>query len=201
MSVFLKQKRLFISREFELTDKSLKVFTSKPFSHTESEFSLEELTVRYFKVKYPNVVLTLISTALFLCIVITICSRFLDPNGSKLADVLFYVVPFTITVFLVYATYENNINIVLQNGKSIAFYADLPTQIELEDFLTAIDKTRKTYLLNLYAKATPYLSDEQISNNLNWLWDKDIIDDIELDDLRLKLLPKPKDGSSIGFKA
>lgn len=201
MSIFLKQKKLFRSKEFELTGKSLKIKTSKPFDHIENEIGLEQITDKFVKIKNPNVVFILITLGTFACIVITMISHFFDTKGSDWFTIMFYVTLFILSIFLSFVTYENNLNITLKNGLVIGFFNNLPSTDEMENFLSHLKEKRKALLLESYAKSSEYLSQEQISNNLYWLWHNYIIDDAELHDLRLKLLPKPGKSSSMGFKS
>ncbi|HTD98915.1 MAG TPA: hypothetical protein VK668_06490 [Mucilaginibacter sp.] len=195
----MKQKKLFRSKEFELTENSLRVKTSKPFDHIEIEYNLEKITAKFFKEKHPNVVFSLVALGMLLGVIVTVCSHFFDEKGSAWYDILFYFVLFLISLFFSWLNYESNYNMVLQDGTTIAFYIDLPTDSEFSNFLCLTNKKQKDYLLKTYAKSDGYLTNEQISNNLNWLWDRNIIDAYELSDLRLKLLPLPKTNLSVGF--
>ncbi len=68
------------------------------------------------------------------------------------------------------------------------------------EFINNLFAEQKKYLINRYAKHDPYLSVDQVNTNLKWLWDRKIIDDQELNDLRSKLLPKPNTNDTVGFK-
>src|SRR5882724_12698944 len=147
MSIFLKQKKILRSKEFELTAKSLKIKTSKPFDHIENEIGLEQITDKVIKIKNPNVVFILANLGTFACIVITMISHFFDTKGSDWFTILFYVTLFTLSICLSFVTYENNLNITLKNGLTISFFNNLPSKGEMENFLWHLKEKRKALLL------------------------------------------------------
>ncbi|MBS1532868.1 MAG: hypothetical protein JSU01_21370 [Bacteroidetes bacterium] len=184
-----------------MTEQSIKIKNIKPFDHDEKEFGLEGITDKYYINKHPNQVLLIINAGLFVGILVTIFSHYFDKNGSSWLDIASYTLPFSFSIFLSYIFYESNFNLLTDNGKVISFYTARPTKAELETFLSELRKHQKDYLLKTYAKSDGYLTNEQISNNLQWLWHRKIIDDIELNELRLSLLPPPANTgySKVGF--
>jgi hypothetical protein len=200
MNAILKQKKIFIRRQFELTDKSLKIKITKPFNDVlENEISLEEISRTIIRRKFPNIVPFLIAVAMLVGVIITIISHFFDRNGSNIFDIGFYVVAFTISLFINYFAYQNNISIILNHGGLIVFDYAKANQIEADEFLILLRDRQKQFLLNKYASLNSGLSNEQLNSNLYLLWERNIIDDIELDKLRKELIPLTASPSPIGF--
>jgi hypothetical protein len=200
MGSILKQRNFFVTKTYELTDRSLKLRISTFFSLIEEEIAFEEITHRILRKKLPNFFTAIPAVIFFICTVLTLYSHFFEINGSGIDDVAVYAVLLLIFSGLTVFTYENEIKIMLANGKYISFYPKSPTEKEVNSFLETMKVDQKTYLLRSYAKSDSYLSPEQLANNIKWLWDRKIIDNNELDDLRNKLLPKPNGGgSSVGF--
>ena len=200
MSAILKQRYFLLKKEFELNDRSLKIKISTPLSFVEDEINFEDVILKITRKKVPNFIFLGLSMCLFIAIIITVCSHFFEKNGSGIDDILVYVVLFIIFSLLLVFTYENEIKILLFNGKYLSFYPNSPTKEEVLNFIEKLKTTHKECLLNRYAKADPYLSPEQLSNNLKWLWERKVIDDTELHELKSQLLPKSGGGSSVGFK-
>lgn len=200
MGSILKQRNFFVTKTYELTDRSLKIRLSTFFSLIEEEISFEEITHRIVRKKLPNFLVAIPAVILLICTIITLYSHFFDVKGSGIDDIAVYSVLLLIFSGLTVFTYENEIKIMLANGKYLSFYPKSPNEKEVNDFLAKMKVDQKAYLLRSYAKSDPYLSTEQLANNIKWLWDRKIIDNDELDDLRNKLLPKPNGGgSSVGF--
>ena len=201
MGATLKQRNFFVTKIFEITGHSLKVGIKRPLSFIEDEFKFEELTNKLVR-KQSFSLYALIPTLLFAFgTLITIYSHFFDrKDPSSADDILFYLIPSIIFAAIAILSRENAIKLILADRRAISFYAKSPDKDKVTAFLYLLLAEQKRYLLNRYAKADPYLSTEQLVNNLNWLRDRNTITDEELQELRLKILPRPSSGSSVGFK-
>jgi hypothetical protein len=166
----------------------------------EDEFNFEELTSKMIRKKSPNLLFLLPGLFCILGFAITLYSHFYEKDGSSLLDIGFYVLMGIILLSLSVFTFNNAINLILFDKRYIAFYAKSPDKKSVDDFLQQILVEQKKYLLNRYAKVDHYLSPDQHANNLQWLWDRKIINDAELNELRIKVLPKPNNNESVGFK-
>jgi hypothetical protein len=199
MNTILRQRRFFLTKTFEITDKSLKVKVSTPISSVEEEIDFENISTKYTRKKLPKIVFLIFSFLLLIAVIITVFSHFIEKNGSTISDIMVYVVLFIIFTSLLFLTYENEISVLLYIGKSLKFYIDSPSVEETENFIEHLKKNQKAYLLRRYGEYSSYLTEEQMSNNLKWLWERKIIDDLELKDLREKILEKPP-GQHVGFR-
>jgi hypothetical protein len=201
MNTILKQRNFLTKKEFELTDKSLKVSISKPFSFLEDEFTFEQINYKLRREKKPKVSSLIISIILSVFLIVALVSHFSEKNGSGINDIYFYLILLLISTFITYATFKNVINLALFDNRYLSFFANSPNRKTVENFLDLIKIEQKKYLLSRYAKADPYLNTEQLSNNLKWLWDKKVINDIELNELRSQLIGNRYDENrSVGFK-
>jgi hypothetical protein len=200
MSAILKQRNIFVTQEFELADDSLKVRVSRPFSYADNEIKFENITSVITRLKAPNTILSIISIIMFAGIIITVISHFTDSKGSNVDDIIFYIILLSLFIFLLRLTYENKVNLIILNGQSLSFYANSPNKQAVNDYIQQIFIEQKKYLLKRYAQDDPYLSEEQLSANLKWLWERKIINDLELDDLRFTLLSKNSNQKIVGFR-
>jgi len=97
-----------------------------------------------------------------------------------------------------YFTFENEIKLPYSIGH-ISFYANSPNEVQVNSFLELLRQKQKEYLLKKYATPDPYLTDEQLANNLKWLRNVNVISETELEQLRNSLLQKYPT-VTLGFK-
>lgn len=199
MSTILKQRFYFVTKRFEITSNSLKMDIKNPLNYIEDEFAFEEISKKLTRRKSPNLFTVVPGLACLVATFITTYSHFYQKDGNSVADIMMYAVPGAVLLMISAFNFKNIINLMLHDKRTVPFYADSPTKTEVDDFLAQILAEQKKYMLARYAKADPYLSVEQSSNNLQWLRDRNIINDFELEELRIKILPKPGN-SSVGFK-
>jgi hypothetical protein len=138
MSTILKQRFFFVTKIFEITDRSLKVKISKPMNFVEDEFNFEELTSKMIRKKSPNLLFLLPGLFCILGFAITLYSHFYEKDGSSLLDIGFYVLMGIILLSLSVFTFNNAINLILFDKRYIAFYAKSPDKKSVDDFLKKI---------------------------------------------------------------
>lgn len=200
MNTILKQRNFFVTKEFEITEDALKVRTSQPFSYADAEIKFENITSVITRHREPNSFLSLFTILIFICAVCAIISHFFQAYGSEIEDIAVYLILLSVFVFLLSLTYKNNVNLILLSGGSLPFYARSPSSNTVNEFIQEIYAQQKVYLLNRYAQNDPFLTEDQLSTNLKWLWERKIINDAELDDLRYKLLSKNTPQKIVGFR-
>lgn len=198
--MILKQRNLLTTQIFEITDKSLKFQHKRPLHFFENEYSFEEVGTKVIYQKKPYLPGVIASFFSFLLALILFFSYLNDSRDTPLYSVLICIGIFILLLIITYLKQENLAKLFLTNGFPITFYGNSPSETDVSAFLKVFFAEQKRYLINRYAKADPYLSVEQVSNNLKWLWDRKIIEDEELSELRIKLLPKPAGNDAVGFK-
>lgn len=200
MPSILKQRHFIVSKIFEITDKSLIFKQKTPFSYIENEFTFEELGNKVFHQKKPYIPSLILAFVSFFVSILLFRFYIGNSKDTPLSAVLIALLVCTVFLVFSYLINENFINIYLFNGLPLSFYGYSRTKPQVLNFIDELFAEQKKYLVNRYAKYDPYLSVEQINTNLKWLWDRKIIDDKELNDLRSKLLPKPNTNDGVGFK-
>ena len=193
----LKQKFFFEVKDFEIEPTGLKSISKTPLTLTEIDFTFEEISKKVIHQKQPNMFIILACLVCGIGMLITLYSHFSDKGGSSIYDILFYAIPFTSLIITSILTFKNEVKLLTYNNKPVLFCGNANNIKEVNSFLKVIFSEQKKYYINKYARAKSHLTYEQISNNLIWLLEKDIINDIELDQLRIELLPKPN--SLVGF--
>ena len=200
----LVQRHFFVTKTFEITSNSLKVNTKKILNYIEDEFAFEDITKQVLRKRFPNLFTALPVLAFRFGLVVCILSHIFEEKGSSIYDIIFYLSLSIVFLGISIFNYENVLLITIVdkgfNKRTLSFFAHSRTEGDLSNFLKYLFSEQKTYLLNKYAKQDPYLTVDQLTSNLKWLRDRSIIDDEELDELRIKILPKPNENISIGFK-
>lgn len=200
MPSILKQRNFLATKIFEITDKSLRFQQKTPFSYIENEFTFEELDNKVVHHKKPYMPTIIAAILAFLITILFLCLYIGNDPDTSLSNVFVALLVCVLFLALSYLINENNIKIYLFNGLPLSFYGYSRSKPQVMEFINSLFAEQKKYLINRYAKYDPYLSVEQINTNLKWLWDRKIIDDDELNDLRSKLLPKQGNNESVGFR-
>jgi hypothetical protein len=195
----LRQKYFFNTRFFELTDSSLKCTISKPGSLVENEFTFEEIGTRTSRRKFVDMPVVIISMIL---VSIFIAMTYLRISGNTDIDIFVLLIFFVLAmafVMLTLSRYRNDLNLYLNDGRYIAFYATQPDDTTVNQFLDTIKIAQKAYLLNRYATNEAYITDEAKAQRLYWLRDVHIIDETEFESLKNELLKKEYIAPVVGF--
>ena len=193
----LKQKKIFEVKDFEIGPEGLKSIVKTPLTLSEADFTFENISKKIIHQKQPNTFIVLASAVCGIGMLITLYSNFLDKRISSIYDILFYAIPFALLIVASIFTFKNEVKLLIYNNEPVLFCGNANKIKELNSFLEIIFSEQKKYYINKYVKTKSHLTHQQISNNLIWLWEKDIINDIELDQLRIELLPAPN--SLVGF--
>ena len=200
MQRILNQRKIFLTKRFEITERSLKVTVQSKFTFTESEYFFENLSNNVIRKKTVNFILLGI---LALCIIgmgITVLSHFFEKDGSSVEDIFVYVTLGIIFLVLFLATRQSYINLFTIHGLSITMFPNIPNAEAVNTFLTDLFAEQKRCFLKKYLSTDMNLTDEQLLNNLQWLWSKNILSEAEFDELKDNLKSKPKSFGSMGFK-
>lgn len=186
MYTVLKQRNYFVTKKFEITDKSLKVKNANLLGSLEEEFNFEDISctiIRKNKLPWK----TAIPAAFFLLgIIITVTDRLLgDKNNSE--DILVYVVLFAIFGILTALNKQNTTSLIVYKIKALDFYTNSPSAPQVLAFLDLLKSTQKAYFMERYIHDL-YLPPENLSNNIDWLYNTNFIDQNEFKALRANLL-------------
>lgn len=195
----LNQRFFFTTKRFELTENSLKTKVSKPGSLIENEFKFEEIGRKISKRKSISLIALALCLFFISATFITIC---LHLSGDKSIDMYTILTMFALaicTTILALSKYKNDLNLFLNDGRYIALYAASPSETGVDAFMDELRATQKKYLLKRYADNDIYIPDERKIEQLYWLRNIDIIDDIECESLKNQILKKDNIPPVLGF--
>lgn len=198
MPAVLRQRRLFLTKRFEIKENALHVESSDLFNFAEWSYSFEVIKPKIVRKKTVHWLTAVPVVICILGLVVTITDRLIN-NINNTEDILCYLIGLLVFLPLTILLYENVYSLVLATNTTLNFYAELPDNESVKRFLDELRSKQKAYLISRYATLDPYLSHEQISNNLIWLRDKEFITEKELGDLRQELLTRQNTIQHIGF--
>jgi hypothetical protein len=182
--ILLKQKRLFSRREFELTDKVVKVRTSSLKENLEYIVKLENLgnQVTYHS---DNMIIKNVIVSIFALVPIALVLGYFfasDPPDDKtvLANLVIWI-PLTIGLGLIKGKKDTHI---VGGAQSLTLYQDIPTKETVDKFVAnVIERTRKT-VRNKYFKVDSDLPEETQMNIYNWLVNSEFISEQEYQEIK-----------------
>lgn len=147
MSNVLRQRNLFVTKVFEITDKSLKVKNSNLFKSTEYDVlfnAITEKTVRRSVVSIPFVCLTILFLLLSLKEFISI---YFSNHLTIALDYLIAYLAVTITLIIVTLLKKTKtIYILVSNGMRVEMYSNKPNEDLVNDFLKVLQVKKNSYL-------------------------------------------------------
>lgn len=147
MSNFLHQRNLFVTKVFEITDKSLKVKNSNLFKSTEYDVSFNAITdktIRKTIVSLPLVCLTILFLLLSLKEFISI---FFSNYLTIPLDYLVVYLAVTITLVIVTILKKAKIMyILISNGMRLKMYSNKPNEEVVNDFFKVLQEKRSSFL-------------------------------------------------------
>lgn len=200
METILKQRKVLVTKIFELTDRSLKVSVSTPTSSAATEIDFENITTKVTHKKAPKRIWAIFTGLTLAGLIGCTVSHFAEKDGSKIEDILLYLSLSGVFALITYLTYENELNLLLVHGTKLGFFANASNKKTAEEFIELIKSRQKEYLLNRYATADDLLSQDQLATNLRWLLERNIINNEECETLKQKLItPKAEPVKTVGF--
>jgi len=97
-------------------------------------------------------------------------------------------------------TRKRTITINTLSTTSIVLYYRKSNQSTICNFADTILDKSKEYMINKYSKIDKDLPIENQLNNLEFLWSRDLIDDLKYEELKNIILDKEAKGKTIGFE-
>ena len=180
----LKQKRLFTTREFTLTESELHIKTKTINDYKVFSFKLDTLGQQIYYHSNPPIVKNIIGTVFALIPIIAAYNYFTGDEtidkGTLLINIIIWI-PITVIVFLVREKQDIHI---IGGQNTVSVFQNIPDKETAELFIHTIINNSKKYIYNKYAKVDPDLPEEQQISTFHWLLTKDIITENEYEQLK-----------------
>ena len=195
----LHQKKLFIRKTFRLTETGLYFKDSNLTNSYETEIPYQEINFsKISKQKKSNTFLNLLviifGLASILNLILLVSGRFaLDWRNLLVTTCLTFIF-----ALLSYSKSNKHVFIPTENDGLLEFFAAIPDNASVDNFLENLFKKIASFLKKKYATLDKDLPIDHQLSNLIWLKEKDILSDDEFTALKNELLKR--NTNPIGFK-
>jgi hypothetical protein len=179
----LTQKRLFNQRNFELTDKVLKVKTKSLKEKAEYEIKLEDIGNR-ITYHSDNMIIKHIIVGLFALVPIGLIIHYLltdDPEETSLVVNCIIWIPLTIFLMLLKGKEDTHI---VGGQQIVTFYQNTPNKKEVDEFANLVIKSSTDLIRKKYMKVDSDLPEETQMNTFHWLLNNEFISQKEYEGLK-----------------
>ena len=195
----LHQKKLFIRKTFRLTETGLYFKDSNLTNSYETEIPYQEINFsKISKQKKSNTFLNLLVIIFGLA---SILNLILLVSGTFVLDWRNLLVTTCLTfifALLSYSKSNKHVFIPTENDGLLEFFAAIPDNASVDNFLENLFKKIASFLKKKYATLDKDLPIDHQLSNLIWLKEKDILSDDEFTALKNELLKR--NTNPIGFK-
>lgn len=192
----LEQRKLFVTRKFELTDKGLKYEFKNLTSSIRLEIPYEEIgTKRIYQTMTNNLSLVF---AIFMFFSSTAKTYYYFTGEHD--DLIFTLIVLTIFVGAFFSAYYGHRDYILIESASppyIEFYSKRPNEEVVYEFINELQKRTKEFLIKKYAERDVNVPIESQLETITVLKNRNIIDQYEYEELTNKL--KKHNSNPIGF--
>ena len=199
----LKQRKLFTQKELTLNKNSIKVKVKNLTSSEETTISLEEIDTRKMVYQKKTDTLMLIVTLFF---GIFFLINIFNPENYKPDQDN----PYGLSIFLFLAslfsgliTFLKSKNVILiptMNNGYLEVFRSKPSENDVDDFISKLSEKINLSLKDKYGKLDLDMPTEQQLMNISWLKEREVISELEFEQLKTQLTSLRKDQNKIGFK-
>lgn len=192
----LHQRKLFVTRDFEIRERGLKYDVKDLTDSLSVEIPYEEINYKEIRQRTQNRMFIIAS--IFFFIVLLAKLNFLlfeNSNDYSMTGVVFILL--IISGLIAYIGNKDYIILEAVNPQVIVFESKRPDRATVEVFLSQLRLKMRDYLLEEYGN-NPNITTEERLQNLNWLKSKDLINKKEYEEFVISAQLNRQ--SPIGFK-
>ena len=199
----LKQRRLFTQKELTLNKNSIKVKVKNLTSSEETTISLEEIDTRKMVYQKKTDTLMLVVTLFFgIFFLINIFNpENYKPDQDDPYGVFIFL--FLVSLFSGLITFLKSKNVILIptiNNGYLEVFRSKPSENDVDDFISKLSEKINLSLKDKYGKLDLDMPTEQQLMNISWLKEREVISELEFEQLKTQLTSLRKDQNKIGFK-
>lgn len=196
----LRQRKLFITKQFTITETGLHAQVKTLFDFDELEIPFEELQLKRRIRRRNTSYLMLIITCFFgLGAVINLVAPMFGQNAVPIEGIIILFVLAAASFVFTYAGTKTLIIIPIQGNQQIEIFRNRPSQFEVDNFIQTLIDRSNSYFKKRYGTVDRDLPTEPQLANYSWLRDSGIITEQEFLQLKNELLGRRDGNSSIGF--
>jgi hypothetical protein len=199
--MFLQKAWFWNKKIFEISDTGLSVKDKSLLSHTDYFVEFDNLGSKRLRKKSGQIWWVIGSFFLISVSILLFIDLATGGDGEKFAP-YFYLVLGLCSLIIFVLTYKQTFFLVKSdNSNAVEFLYNKPNKEEFEKFISDLISKRNSILDHKYGRLVTSLSYEQNYNNLIWLLNNDVINQVEFDNRLSNLDTLLKDnGNKIGFR-
>ncbi len=175
--MILKQKQGLNTKEFELTDKIIRIKSTSAFGEMkEWSVNLEFLGDSKFYESHSRKGPKLLALILSAFIIFVTIAFLVDDDKAQNVWVLLgvYALFGGMIALLLFSPMRNELHLV-GGANQISFFMNSPSKLEVETFVEEVVQRTKRILLDKYGRIDPDLPEDTQMNQLNYLKNRDLI--------------------------
>lgn len=199
----LKQRRLFTQKELTLNKNSIKVKVKNLTSSEETTISLEEIDTRKMVYQKKTDTLMLIVTlffGIFFLINIFNPENYKPDQDDPYGVFIFLFLASLFSGLITFLKSKNVILIPTMNNGYLEVFRSKPSENDVDDFISKLSEKINISLKDKYGKLDLGMPTEQQLMNISWLKEREVISELEFEQLKTQLTSLRKDQNKIGFK-
>ncbi|UAB75609.1 hypothetical protein [Mesoflavibacter sp. SCSIO 43206] len=199
----LKQRRLFTQKELTLNKNSIKVKVKNLTSSEETTISLEEIDTRKMVYQKKTDTLMLIVTlffGIFFLINIFNPENYKPDQDDPYGVFIFLFLASLFSGLITFLKSKNVILIPTMNNGYLEVFRSKPSENDVDDFISKLSEKINKSLKDKYGKLDLGMPTEQQLMNISWLKEREVISELEFEQLKTQLTSLRKDQNKIGFK-
>lgn len=199
----LKQRRLFTQKELTLNKNSIKVKVKNLTSSEETTISLEEIDTRKMVYQKKTDTLMLIVTlffGIFFLINIFNPENYKPDQDDPYGVFIFLFLASLFSGLITFLKSKNVILIPTMNNGYLEVFRSKPSENDVDDFISKLSEKINLSLKDKYGKLDLDMPTEQQLMNISWLKEREVISELEFEQLKTQLTSLRKDQNKIGFK-
>ncbi len=180
----LTQEKIFEKRVFTIQNNGLDVNIESPKGNQKFLIPFEEVGTRKFYKSASKVVPYIVIAIFGIILLILTYSYVFTESSMNEGTFLVNIIVWPIIILIIFLSSKQKSVFLVGSQRSIEFFADVPSEQEVENFLDKLIITTKVYLKEKYGKIDLDIPEEILIQNLLFLKNTDIITNDEYEELK-----------------
>jgi len=199
----LKQRKLFLRKDITLVNNSVKIKNNNLTSSEEIVISLEDIDTNkiVYQKKTDNLMLivTIFFGVFFLINIFNPENYASEEDDSSGVFIFLFFMSF-ISGVITFIKSKNIILIPTMHNGYLEIFRAKPNKKEVDDFISELSLKINVSLKNKYGKLDLDMPIEPQLMNISWLKEREVISELEFEQMKSELISLRKDQNKIGFK-
>jgi hypothetical protein len=199
----LKQRRLFLRKDITIVNNSVKIKNNNLTSSEKIVIRLEEIDINkiVYQKKTDNLMLIVtIFFGVFFLINIFNPENYTSEEDDPYGVFMFLFFMSFISGLITFVKSKNVILIPTMNNGYLEIFRTKPNKKVVDDFISELSQKINLSLKNKYGKLDLDMPVEPQLINISWLKEREVISELEFEQMKSELISLRKDQNKIGLK-